>query len=105
MTTPMEAVKQVAPKMAEMSELILYGDIWERPQLSKRDRSLITIASLISMYRTGQLTGHITRGLDNGLTREEIREIITHMAFYAGWPASAQASIIASQVYNSQYDS
>ena len=105
MTTPMEAVKQVAPKMAEMSEHILYGDIWERPQLSKRDRSLITIASLISMYRTGQLPGHITRGLDNGLTREEISEIITHMAFYAGWPASAQASIIASQVYNSQYDS
>ena len=91
-------LQRIAPKLAQLSEDVLFGDIWERPNLSKRDRSLITIAALISLYRVGQLPGHIQRGLDNGLTPEDIGEVITHIAFYAGWPCAAQAAAIASDV-------
>ena len=99
MTTPRSALRQVAPRLAEITDEVVFGDIWERPELSKRDRSLITIASLISLYRIGQLPGHIQRGLDNGLSKEEIGEIITHMAVYAGWPCAAQASAIALEIF------
>ena len=70
MTTPRSAAQEIAPKMAELSANVLFGDIWERPELSKRDRSLITVAALVALYRTGQLRGHIGRALDNGVTRE-----------------------------------
>ena len=73
--------RSIAPKLAELSENVLFGDVWERTELSKRDRSLITIASLIAMYRTDQLRGHLNRALDNGVTSEEIGEVITHT-----WP-------------------
>ncbi len=99
MTTAREVIRQVAPKLAQLNEEVLFGDVWERSELSKRDRSLITIASLISQYRIGQLPGHIQRALDNGLTKEEIGEVITHMAFYSGWPTAAQASRIALDVF------
>ena len=75
--------------------------MWERPGLSKRDRSLITVASLIALYRTDQLRGHIRRALDNGVTKEEIGEVITHMAFYGGWPTAANAVQVAKQVFDS----
>src|SRR5438309_7713965 len=90
---------EVAPKLAELSADVLFGDVWERPQLSKRDRSLITVASLVAMYRTDQLRGHIGRALDNGVTKEEIVEVITHMALYSGWPTAANASQVAMQVF------
>ena len=92
---------EVAPKLAELSANVLFGDVWERPGLSKRDRSLITVASLIALYRTDQLRGHIRRALDNGVTKEEISEVITHMAFYGGWPTAANAVQIAKQVFES----
>ncbi len=92
-------VRQVAPKLIELSETVLYGDVWERPGLSKRDRSLITVAALCAMYRGDQLAGHIERALANGVTREEIGELITHMAFYAGWPAAMTAGRIARKVF------
>jgi 4-carboxymuconolactone decarboxylase len=92
---------EVAPKLAELSADVLFGDVWERPGLSKRDRSLITVASLIALYRTEQLRGHIRRALDNGVTKEEIGEIITHMAFYGGWPTAANAVQVAKQVFES----
>lgn len=92
-------VRQVAPKLIELSETVLYGDVWERPGLSKRDRSLITVAALTAMCRADQLPGHIERALANGVTREEIGELITHMAFYAGWPASMTAGRIAKKVF------
>src|SRR5918911_3219743 len=76
------AAYDVVPKLGELRDSVLFGDVWERPELSKRDRSLITVAILIALYRTGQLPGHIGRALDNGLTREEIAEVITHVAFY-----------------------
>jgi 4-carboxymuconolactone decarboxylase len=69
----------------------LFGDIWERPGLSKRDRSLITVAALVALYRTEQLPGHLRRALDNGLTNDELIEAITHLAFYAGWPSAMTA--------------
>lgn len=100
MTTARSAIREVSPKLADLSESVLFGDVWERPGLSKRDRSLITIASLISLYRTEQLRGHIGRALDNGVTREEIAEVITHMAFYGGWPTAANASMVAKEVFD-----
>ena len=102
MTTARTAAQEVAPKMAELSANVLFGDVWERPQLSKRDRSLITVATLVALYRTGQLPGHINRALDNGVTKEEIGEVITHIAFYAGWPTSANAVQIAKEVFDSR---
>jgi 4-carboxymuconolactone decarboxylase len=92
-------VRQVAPKLIEMTEKVVYGDVWERPGLSKRDRSLITVASLAAMYRTDQLSGHIERALANGVTREEIGEVITHIALYAGWPCAMSAGRIALKVF------
>ena len=77
MTTARSVMQEVAPKLAELSTDVLFGDVWERPGLSKRDRSLITVSVLTALYRTGQLPGHINRALDNGLSKEEIGELIT----------------------------
>ena len=93
-------VRQVAPKLIDLSEKVLFGDVWERPGLSKRDRSLITVAALIARYRVDQLPGHLDRALGNGVTRDEIGEIITHLAFYAGWPSAMTAGRIAKKVFD-----
>ena len=69
-----DEVRPVVPKLIDLSESVLYGDVWERPGLSKRDRSLITVAALVALYRGDQLRGHIERALANGVTREEIGE-------------------------------
>lgn len=82
-----------APKLAELTDSLLYGDIWQRPTLSPRDRSLITIAALVAMARIEQLPFHLNFGLENGLSKEELAEVITHLAFYAGWPAAASATV------------
>lgn len=97
--SPRDVVRGTVPKMIELSEQVIYGDIWERPGLSKRDRSLIVVASLIATYRPEQLRGHLARALDNGVTKDEIAEIITHLAFYSGWPASMTAARIAKEVF------
>ena len=93
-----DAVRATVPKMIALSEDVIYGDIWERPNMSKRDRSLFVIAALVATYRPEQLKGHIGRGLDNGLTKDEIAEIITHLAFYSGWPGSMTAARILKEV-------
>ena len=98
-TSARDEVRPVAPKLIELSEKVLYGDVWERPGLSKRDRSLITVAALCALGRSDQLTGHLQRALANGVTREEIGELITHLAFYAGWPAAMTTGRIARQVF------
>jgi len=98
-TSARDEVRPVAPKLIELSEKVLYGDVWERPGLNKRDRSLITVATLCALGRSDQLTGHLQRALANGVTREEIGELITHLAFYAGWPAAMTAGRIARQVF------
>ena len=81
----------VAPKLAEVSDEVLFGDIWERPQLSKRDRSLVTCAALISLGKSEQMNFHFPRAIENGVTREELVEVVTHLAFYAGWPSAMSA--------------
>jgi 4-carboxymuconolactone decarboxylase len=85
--------------MIDLTEKVLFGDVWERPGLSKRDRSLIVCATLISTYRPEQLKGHLQRALDNGVTKDEISEMITHLAFYAGWPAAMSAAAIAKDIF------
>jgi len=97
-----EEVRGVVPKLIDLSEKVLYGDVWERPGLSKRDRSLITVAALTAMYRGDQLKGHIERALANGVTKEEIGEVITHMAFYSGWPTAMTAARIATHVFDAK---
>ncbi len=101
MTSSRSAMLEVSPKLAELTADVLFGDVWERPGLSKRDRSLITVAALIALYRTEQLRGHIGRALDNGVTKDEIGEVISHLAFYAGWPTAANAVRVAKEVFDS----
>ncbi len=90
-----------SPYLRELRNSLVYGEIWERPQLAKRDRSLITIAVLQALVRD-ELAIHIPRGLDNGLTPEEISEIILHVTFYAGWPTGVQASLTAAEVFEAR---
>lgn len=86
-----KAVGEIAPKLVDLTEDVLFGDIWERPQLSKRDRSLITCAALIATGKTEQMDFHFPNAMKNGVTREELIEMITHLAFYAGWPNAMSA--------------
>ncbi|MGL4381085.1 MAG: carboxymuconolactone decarboxylase family protein, partial [Vibrio sp.] len=85
---------------AQLTDDVLYADIWERKELSPRDRSLTTISALVAMNRPDQLRSHIRIGLKNGLTQQEIIEAITHLAFYSGWPTSVTAVSVAREVFN-----
>jgi 4-carboxymuconolactone decarboxylase len=89
----------VAPALAEYTNRVLFGDLWRRPELSARDRSLVTIAGLIAMGEAGQLPFHAKRGMDNGLTRTELSEVATHLAYYAGWPKAMSAVPILREVF------
>ncbi len=88
-----------APKLAQLTDDVLYGDVWARPQLSPRDRSLVTISALIAMNRPDQLRSHLARARDNGVTEEQVVETITHLAFYAGWPSAVTAVTVAKEVF------
>jgi 4-carboxymuconolactone decarboxylase len=90
----------IAPKMAQLTDDVLYGDVWQRPELSKRDRSLVTVSALVAMNRPDQLRSHIRLALRNGLKKEEIVEAIVHLAFYSGWPNSVTAIQVAKEVFN-----
>ena len=98
----LNAIREVAPKLEDLSTKVLFGDVWERTELSKRDRSLVTIAALIAMNRVEVIPGHMRRALDNGVTKAEIGEVITHLAFYSGWPTAASAALIAHTLFESQ---
>ena len=89
----------IAPALGEYTENVLFGDVWKRTGLSPRDRSLITVATLVAGYRTNELPFHLKRALDNGVTRDELAELITHLAFYAGWPAASTTVTIARRVF------
>lgn len=89
----------VTPKLAEITDKVLFGDVWEDVALSPRDRSLVTITSLISLYRVNELPFHLNLALKNGLTREEIVATLTHLAFYAGWPPAMTGLQIARKVF------
>src|ERR1700724_2101321 len=99
MAQPITDIKDVAPYLGELTANVLFADVWERPGLSKRDRSLITVAVLTALYRTDQLRGHIRRALDNGVSKDEIGELITHVAFYGGWPTAVNAALVAREVF------
>jgi 4-carboxymuconolactone decarboxylase len=89
----------IAPALGDYTDNVLFGDVWERPGLSKRDRSLITVATLVALYRTNELPFHLKRALENGVSRDELIEVITHLAFYAGWPSANTAVTIARRVF------
>ena len=93
------AMGDFAPKLAELTDDALYGDVWERTQLSKRDRSLVTVAALIALNRPDQLRSHLTRARENGVTLDELIETITHLAFYAGWPNAVSAIAVARELF------
>ena len=94
------AIGDFDPKLAELTDDVLYGDIWERPQLSKRDRSLVTVAALIALNRPEQLRSHVIMARKNGVTQEELVESITHLAFYCGWPNAVNAISVAKEVFD-----
>jgi 4-carboxymuconolactone decarboxylase len=96
----LDVLRSVTPKLVELTDDVLFGDVWERKGLSKRDRSLITVASLVALYRPEQLPGHLRRALANGVTKEEIVELITHLAFYSGWPTAMSAGLIANKIFD-----
>lgn len=96
---PKSPFADIAPALAEITDNVLFGDVWNRPGLSPRDRSLVTVASLMSLYRTNELPFHMKRALENGVTRDELSEVITHLAFYAGWPPASTAVGIARKVF------
>ncbi len=88
-----------APKLVELTDDVLFGDVWAREQLSPRDRSLITVAALIAGGNTEQLPGHLNRARENGLSETELIEVITHLAFYSGWPQAMSAIRVAKEVF------
>jgi 4-carboxymuconolactone decarboxylase len=81
----------IAPALAGITDDVLFGDIWKRPGLSPRDRSLITVATLVALYRENELPFHLAKALENGVTEAELVEVITHLAFYSGWPTAMTA--------------
>ena len=93
--TPYELI----PKLGQLRDDVLFGDVWEGKDLSKRDRSLITVAVLTALYRTDELKGHMRRALDNGVVKEELFGLITHLAFYAGWPTAVNAGRVAAEIF------
>jgi 4-carboxymuconolactone decarboxylase len=93
------AIGDIAPKFAELTDKVLYGEIWERKELSKRDRSLATVSALVAMNRPDQLRFHLRRAVENGIKQEELIEAITHLAFYAGWPSAVTAITVAKEVF------
>ena len=94
-----QLVGDFAPKLAELTDDVLFGDVWARPELSTRDRSLVTVAALIANGNTEQLSGHLSRARENGLTESELAEAIIHLAFYAGWPRALSAVQVAREVF------
>ena len=99
-TRAQQLIGDFSPKMVSLTDEVLFGDVWERAELSKRDRSLITVAALIAGGNTEQLSGHLMRAKDNGLTEAELKEVITHLAFYAGWPKAMSAIAVAKRVFD-----
>ncbi len=96
-----DMIGDLAPKFTELTDHVLFDDVWERPELSKRDRSLITVAALVALNRTQQLDFHLKFALQNGVTKDELIEAITHLAFYSGWPTAMSSMILAKDIFKS----
>src|SRR5690606_4880900 len=101
-TRAQQLVGDVAPKLAELTDNVLFADVWARPQLARRDRSLVTVSALVAMNRPDQLRSHLALAKQNGVTEEELVEAITHLAFYAGWPSAMSAAGVAKETFRKQ---
>lgn len=99
LTAAQKLMGDIAPKLAELTDKVLFDDVWERKELSKRDRSLATVSALVAMNRPDQLRFHLQRAVENGVKKEELIEVITHLAFYAGWPSAVSAITTAKEVF------
>ena len=93
-----QTVYELIPQLGKLRDEVLFGDVWEQPELSKRDRSLVTCSVLAALYRTPELEGHLQRALDNGVTIEELKRMITHVAFYSGWPTAVNAGRVLQKI-------
>ncbi len=101
-TTAQKMIGEFAPKLVELTDRVLFDDVWERPELSKRDRSLVTVSALIALNRPDQLRFHLARAVENGVQQRELIEVITHLAFYSGWPSAMTAVMIAKELFSTQ---
>lgn len=102
LTVAQKMIGDFAPKIVELTDDVLFGDVWKREELSPRDRSLITVSSLITGGNTGQLKSHLNLAKQNGLSEEELIEVMTHLAFYAGWPKAMSAITVAKEVFSKE---
>ena len=91
-----------SPKLVQLTDDVLFGDVWERAELSKRDRSLVTVAALVAGGNAEQLPFHLKRAKEHGVTEAELIETITHLAFYSGWPKAMSAITVARDVFKKQ---
>jgi 4-carboxymuconolactone decarboxylase len=98
-TPAQRMIGDFAPKLAELTDQVFFGDVWTRSELSPRDRSLVTCAALVTNGSTEQLRGHLVRARQNGLTETELKEMIIHLAFYAGWPRAMSAITLAKELF------
>ncbi len=98
----MDDLEALAPEFAKLTKDFLFGDIWERPGLSQRDKSLITVTCLVALNRIEQVEFHLKKAFENGLSKEELVAAITHIAFYAGWPTAASAFVHLKKVIDQQ---
>ncbi|MBN2910743.1 carboxymuconolactone decarboxylase family protein [Polycladomyces sp. WAk] len=99
LTASQKMIGDFAPKLVQLTDDVLFGDVWERKELSPRDRSLITVSSLVTGGNTEQLKFHLNKAKENGLSEEELIEVITHLAFYAGWPKAMSAIMVAKEMF------
>jgi 4-carboxymuconolactone decarboxylase len=99
LTPAQQAYGDISTALVDYTDRVLFGDVWQRPGLSPRDRSLVTVASLIALYRQNELPGHVKRAITNGVTRDEIIEMVIHLAFYGGWPTASTAVGIVRSVF------
>jgi 4-carboxymuconolactone decarboxylase len=97
-TPAQQLLGDTAPELVRLTDEVLFGQVWAGPGLSQRDRSLVTVAALVSLYRGDQLGSHLRRALDNGLTKDELTAAITHLAFYAGWPCAMTAMLKLNEI-------
>jgi 4-carboxymuconolactone decarboxylase len=100
LTPAQKLLGDFAPTLVDLTDRVLFGEVWERTGLSKRDRSLITVAALVALNRPDQLRFHLNYAVENGVKKEELIEAITHLAFYAGWPNAMSAIMIAKEVFS-----
>jgi 4-carboxymuconolactone decarboxylase len=98
------ALGTFAPKLVELTDGVLFGDVWAREPLGRRERSLITVAALVALNRPEQLRFHLDLAVRHGLTQEELVEALTHLAFYAGWPLAINAMLTARELFTPAQD-